>query len=150
LTSNVSINKPVIEKYLQNSSEYYDNSQDLIKQKEFAKAGEFLWGAIAEATKALGFIIKNEPIRSHNEITKYLNELQVQEGRGKGRIKKEHTSAAHQLHINFYESSFDEETFLELYDYANFLYGFLMDLVKILLEHHEPANVTSMLSNRDK
>jgi hypothetical protein len=112
--------------------QYYANSQLLINQNELAKAGELLWGAIAEATKALHLIVKDEPISSHREIRMYLNSILIQEA-DKGRVKKQHVSAAHQLHINFYETDLfqhDESTFFEQYQYGNLLFGFLMDLVR--------------------
>jgi hypothetical protein len=49
-----------IHQYLQNSTLYYANSQDLLTRKELAKAGELLWGAIAEAAKG-------KPISKHGK-----------------------------------------------------------------------------------
>jgi hypothetical protein len=121
-----------IQQYLQNSRQYYDNSHDLITQKELAKAGELLWGAIAEATKALHLIVKNKPVDIHTDITKYLGQLAVQYG-DTGKIKMEHVSAARQLHTNFYESDLvqqGESTFFEQYEYGRILFGFLMDLIE--------------------
>ena len=45
------------EKYLRNAREYYDNSQTLLTQKELPKAGEMLWGAIAEVVKGLKMML---------------------------------------------------------------------------------------------
>lgn len=117
-----------IQQYLQNSTRYYDNSQDLITHKELAKAGELLWGAIAEAAKALHLMVKGKPIDIHTDIVKYLKQLSFERS---GEIKM--AEAANQLHINFYETSLlqqEESTFFEQYEYAKLLFGLLMDKIK--------------------
>jgi Archaeal PaREP1/PaREP8 family len=117
------------EKYVQNSSRYYENSQALLEKKELSKAGELLWGAIAEAAKALHMIVKGAPLSSHRDLGKYLENLSLQYPK-KG-LKKEHVAAAHQLHINFYENQLleDEDKFFEQYEYAKILFTFLMSLL---------------------
>ena len=88
-------NMAKVQQYLQNSTRYYDNSQDLIRRKELAKGGELLWGAIAEATKALHLMVKDKPLKSHADIGKYLKNLLLQYSDA-GQIKREYISAAHQ------------------------------------------------------
>jgi hypothetical protein len=113
-----------IEQYLQNSTRYYENSRDLITRKELAKAGELLWGAIAEAAKALHLMIKGKPIDIHTDIKKYLERFSFEHS---GQTKM--AEAANQLHINFYESSLlqgEESRFFEQYEYGRALLGLLM------------------------
>ncbi|MFY9868689.1 MAG: PaREP1 family protein [Candidatus Nitrosopolaris sp.] len=114
---------------MQNSTRYYDNSQDLITQKELAKAGELLWGAIAEAAKALHLMVKDKPINSHGLVGKYLNHLSLQHS---GQTKM--AEAANQLHVNFYETDLlqqDESKFLEQYECAKLLFGLLKGKIEI-------------------
>lgn len=111
-----------IQQYLQNSTVYYTNSQDLLTRKELAKAGELLWGAIAEAAKALHLMVKGKPIDIHTDIKNYLERLSFEHS---GQIKI--ARAANQLHVNFYEASLlQEEEFFEQYEYGRSLLELLM------------------------
>jgi Archaeal PaREP1/PaREP8 family len=121
-----------IQQYLQNSEHYYDNSHKLIMRKELAKAGELLWGAIAEAAKALQLMVKGEPVNEHKLIRKYLRQLSVEHSR---EIKM--AEAANQLHVNFYETDLlqqDESRFFEQYGYGESLYRLLMDKINEEME----------------
>jgi hypothetical protein len=117
-----------IQEYLQNSTHYAKNSQDLFKQRELAKAGELLWGANAEAAKALHLMVKGKPLYGHKRVVGYLKQLSFERSR-----KTKMGEAARQLHINFYEASLLQEEksiFFEQYRDAELLYGLLMDKVK--------------------
>ncbi len=122
------VNIEKIQQYLQNSTRYYDNSQDLITQKELAKAGELLWGAIAEAAKALHLMVKGKPVNSHKLVGIYLNQLSLEHS-GQDKMAE----AANQLHVNFYETDLldqDESKFFERYEYGKLLYGLLVGKIK--------------------
>jgi Archaeal PaREP1/PaREP8 family len=114
-----------IQQYLQNSEHYYKNSQDFKKQNELAKAGEFLWGAIAEAAKALHLMVKGKPINKHGPISNYLRQLSSEYNRN-----TKIADAANDLHINFYETALSESRFSEQYDNAKLLHGLLMGKVR--------------------
>jgi hypothetical protein len=122
----------IVQQYLQYSKQYYENSNALLRRNERAKAGEFLWGAIAEATKALHLMVKKVPVSTHRGTISYLYEL-VTQYRDRCAITKEHVSAAERLHSNFYHANLLEggdSTFLEQYEYGTILFGFLNDLIK--------------------
>jgi len=116
------------EKYRRNAIGYYENSESLIKQKEFAKAGEMLWGAIAEGVKALNMIRTGEPVRDHAGIRRILKNI-VLEYKKKG-LNEQYSKAADNLHVNFYETFLDESDFFKQYDYAKLLFGLLMDITQ--------------------
>lgn len=46
-----------------------------MNKDDYAKAGELLWGAIVEATKALSLKYTGEPIGDHKKIRRFLNEM---------------------------------------------------------------------------
>jgi hypothetical protein len=114
-----------IQKYLQNSTHYYENSQDLLKRKELGKAGELLWGAIAEAAKALHLMVKGSPLNHHVLIGEYLEYLSLEHSRN-----RKMSDAANKLHVNFYETALSESRFYEEYENAKLLFGLLMGKIK--------------------
>jgi hypothetical protein len=85
---------------------------------------------------------KGGMVKTHRGALGILYELAL--AYGDRELKKEHIRAAEQLHTNFYDPVSNKSDFFEQYDYAKYLFGFLMDLHPV-----EPANVTSMPSNRD-
>ena len=110
-----------------NARHYYENSQDTLRKREFAKAGELLWGAIAETAKALYLKDYGEPIDSHYGIRDFLNSLSSSYRRTD--LKKWKRSAD-DLHVNFYETHLDEPTFLEMYTDGVKLLEFLTSLLR--------------------
>jgi hypothetical protein len=125
-------NIAIVEQYLQYSKQYYENSDALLRRNELAKAGEFLWGSIVEAAKALHLIVKKVPVGTHRGIKGYLYEL-VALYHDTYAITKEHVHAAEDLHSNFYHAGLldgGDTRFLEQYDYGKILLGFLMGLIE--------------------
>ena len=102
-----------IEMYLVNAEHYYKNSQETLKKKEFGKAGELLWGAIAESIKALYMIETGKPMNSHNQIRDFLLRLSTLYN---NEVLNKWGRSANNLHVNFYETYLDNNTFLEYYD----------------------------------
>ena len=96
--------------YRKRSEKYLNNAMLEASKKNFAKASEFLWGAIAEAAKAI-YALSGQPLRGHKEINRALRELVHDEELTK---RREFLRTANQLHTNFYEGSVDEVEFLLL------------------------------------
>lgn len=115
-----------IEMYLDNGKHYYENSQDTLQKKEYAKAGELLWGALAETVKAMHLQNNDSPINSHDAIRFFLKNLSNLYKRKDLQIWQR---SANSLHINFYETHLDEDTFLEYYQNGENLYVFLLNKV---------------------
>ncbi len=86
--------------YRDQAAHYLDNALRFIQLGEAAKAGEFLWGSIAEAFKALaaekGFLI-----RTHGDLWKYAREVSRELG---DQSLYDAFAIASGLHQNFYES----------------------------------------------
>lgn len=100
----------LIENYIDQSKLFLRNVDELIEKKELNKAGEMLWGSIAELLKAIG-IINNYPTRTHAELMNLAqviytitNDVELRKA-----IKRD----AQALHANFYQNFMDEEIFHE-------------------------------------
>jgi len=118
------INSPQerIEMYLVNADHYYKNSQETLSKKEYGKAGELLWGAIAESIKALYLGETGKPIDSHNQIRDFLNRLSTMYNKD---VLDKWKRSVNNLHVNFYETYLDESTFLEYYEDGEQLVAFI-------------------------
>jgi hypothetical protein len=116
--------REAIEKYKAQSDRYFGNALASIQAGETEKAGEFLWGSMAQALKAVA-ASEGKELNTHGEIRKYAAEL-----------AKKHNDVsiwdiygvANSLHGNFYETglSLEEvqthaerirETVLKLFSY---------------------------------
>ncbi len=111
-----------IEAYIVNASHYYENSKETLEKKELGKAGELLWGAIAETVKALFLHDYGKPINSHGAIRDFLKKLSTVYNK---EVLEKWRRSADNLHVNFYETFLDEDTFLEYYENGEQLYAFL-------------------------
>ena len=89
------------EEYLHQSLKYLENAEKFLDKQDPEKAGEFLWGSVATAFKALVMAKKGEEIRSHAQFWDIARELARETGdESLYKIYKE----ANQLHCNFYDS----------------------------------------------
>lgn len=99
------------EKYKAQSIHYLENAFVSMKAGNVEKAGEFLWGSMAEALKAVA-ASRGRELRSHREIGEYARELAKQ-------LEDEAIwdvyGGASYLHTNFYEAGL---TLDEVYIYA--------------------------------
>ena len=111
-----------IEMYLVNAEHYYKNSQEALKKKEFGKAGELLWGALAESIKALYMSDTGKPINSHNKIRGFLLQLSTLYNK---KVLDKWNKSVNNLHVNFYETYLDDNTFLEYYEDGEQLLAFI-------------------------
>lgn len=90
------------------SRTYLENAEKMISEKEYSKAGEMLWGAIATLLKAIG-IMYSKPIRNHRElieIAKYIALVENDE-----ELRKAIVQYAQALHANYYEEFIDMDEF---------------------------------------
>ena len=95
----------LLEKYKTQSIHYFENALTSIQAGDAEKAGEFLWGSMAEALKAVA-ASEGKELNTHGEIRKYATEL-----------AKKHNDVsiwdvygiANSLHGNFYEAGLSLE-----------------------------------------
>ena len=122
-------------KYQKMSEEYLNNAMIYASKLNFAKATEFLWGAIAEAVKSI-YALDDRTLGEHRQIMKALEELV---------LKKELADGARliqsidQLHINFYEGFVDEGRFLLLSKDAYKLITELFKALEVLKKQKEKS-----------
>jgi len=87
--------------YLNQSLEYLENASKAFKDGNPEKAGEFLWGSVATALKALVMAKKGIDIRSHSQFWEIARELTRETG---DMSIYESYKEANSLHSNFYDS----------------------------------------------
>jgi hypothetical protein len=92
--------KEGVEKYRTQSIHYLENAFSFIKASEAEKAGEFLWGSLAQALKAVA-ASKGIELKTHWDITDYAKALAKQQG---DRSIFDVFGHASYLHSNFYEA----------------------------------------------
>ena len=97
--------RELLEKYRAQSTHYFENALSSIQAGDAEKAGEFLWGSMAEAIKAVAASEERE-LNTHGDIRKYAAEL----------AKKHNDTSiwdvygiANSLHGNFYEAGLSLE-----------------------------------------
>ena len=90
------------------SQEYLRNAYTSLEQNEVEKAGEFLWGSMVQAIKAIA-AFKDVELRSHEAIWTYVRQLSRELGDEAmfGAFRD-----ANSLHQNFYESDLTREVVL--------------------------------------
>lgn len=111
------------EKYKPQSIHYLENAFKFIKVGNPEKAGEFLWGSMAQALKAVA-ASRGRELNTHQEIGRYARELAK---RSKDESIWNGFSQASYLHSNFYEAGLSME---EVFIYA----GRIKITVRKLLE----------------
>jgi len=95
----------LLEKYKDQSYHYFENALNSIQAGDAEKAGEFLWGSMAQALKAVA-ANEERKLNTHDKIRKYAAEL-----------AKKHDDMslwdvygiANSLHGNFYEAGLSLE-----------------------------------------
>lgn len=87
-----------IRRYIIHSRQYLENGLVTLRDAEAGKAGELLWGSVAEALQALA-AYKNVPVKTHRDLKNFAIQL--------GRDLKDPTiqtdfAVVESLHQNFY------------------------------------------------
>jgi len=90
----------LLEKYRAQSTHYFENALTSIDAGDAEKAGEFVWGSMAEALKAVA-AKKGTMLWRHDDIGDYAKKLAKELGNEE--ITKAHGLAS-SLHSNFYEA----------------------------------------------
>lgn len=98
--------------YEKRAEEYLANAGDFIVKRKFAKASEFLWGAVAEHIKAISVLYERPPTR-HRDIIEVGKRMAIQlEDQDMFKLIDREAQA---LHANFYEEFLSEEAFADHY-----------------------------------
>ena len=122
------------EAYLSQSLRYLENADEALKSENPDKAGEFLWGSVATAFKALLMAKKGEMIRSHGKFWDIARELTRETGDES--IYKSFREA-NSLHSNFYDSKLTSEDIKISSSMIIDLVRKLIDLTKQALEEEQ-------------
>jgi peptide methionine sulfoxide reductase MsrA len=122
LTSNLQSNFKSIE-YEKNAFNYLKNAEENLGKNELSKAGECLWGAVAEFVKAIA-ILSDHTANSHKKLRRIAYQLGLQK----------EMKIAEKLHVNYYENFLDKEEFFEYYEKIQAL---IKKLQNILYEHRK-------------
>ena len=117
----------LLEKYKDQSVHYFENALNSIQAGETEKAGEFLWGSMAQALKAVA-ANERKKLNKHDEIRRYAAEL-----------AKKHSDMsiwdvygiANSLHGNFYEAGLSLE---EVQTHADRIRTTLVKLFNLISE----------------
>ncbi|MDP3064276.1 MAG: PaREP1 family protein [Chloroflexota bacterium] len=88
-----------VQRYAANAHLYFENALEFLQREEAGKAGELLWGSVAEALQAIA-AYRGLKLANHRSLRFFANA-----------IAKEHSDssiaqafrAAESLHANFYE-----------------------------------------------
>jgi HEPN domain-containing protein len=125
-----------IERYLEQSLNYLENASEALVEGYPEKAGEFLWGSVASALKALVMAKKGVEIRSHREFWEVARELVRETGdESIYRAFRE----ANSLHSNFYDSRLTVEDIRMVAPEIRELIEKLRDLSKQALKELESS-----------
>jgi len=92
-------NALAIQRYIEHALQYLENGLIALQKGEAGKAGELLWGGVAEATHALA-ATKNVPLPSHRQLHNFV--LRIAEELGDKSIAEDFL-LAESLHHNYYE-----------------------------------------------
>jgi hypothetical protein len=95
--------------YVARSRHYLENAYASLELGEVEKAGEFLWGSMAQAVKAVA-AFKGVELRSHRDVGDY---VRVLSRNMRDPALREAFTAANSLHQNFYESGLTREIVLD-------------------------------------
>ncbi len=113
------------ERYKSQSIHYFENALSSIEVGDAEKAGEFVWGSMAEALKAVA-AKKGLKLRRHQDIEDYAKSLAKELGNEE--ITKAHGLAS-ALHSNFYEAGLRPEDVRLRLDQIKDTIKMLLDLV---------------------
>ncbi len=96
---NTSDAKAVVRRYVFHSRQYLENGLSTLQKGEAGKAGELLWGSVAEALQATAAYM-NKPVRTHRDLVNFAIQL--------GRDLKDESiqvdmATVQSLHHNFYD-----------------------------------------------
>ena len=97
--------REVLEKYKSQSIHYFENALSSIQAGNAGKAGEFLWGSMALALKAVA-ASEGKELNAHWDITDYARKLAK---KTEDETILDVYGSANYLHSNFYEAGLSLE-----------------------------------------
>ena len=97
--------KEAVVRFAKLALHYSDNASLFLKQKEFQKAGEMMWGAMASILKAIA-AKKGKKVVGHSQLFSLASQLS--KNLDNKQIYTAFLEASH-LHKNFYESDITEK-----------------------------------------
>ncbi len=120
----------MLEKYKTQSIHYFENALSSIQAGDAEKAGEFLWGSMAEALKAVA-ASEGKELNAHWDIGDYARKLAKKTGDES--ILDVYGTASY-LHSNFYEAGLSLE---EVQTYAQRIRTTVAKLLSLIPEESE-------------
>jgi hypothetical protein len=114
-----------VRRYRRESIHYLQNAQEFLARQEFTKAGEFLWGGMAMAIKAVA-AVNGISLRQHRELWDYTREL-ARELNAPDIFQD--FRQANSLHSNFYESGLPPEEVIDSLSTLRVTIGKLLSLL---------------------
>ncbi|MBI2304614.1 MAG: HEPN domain-containing protein [Chloroflexi bacterium] len=115
-----------MEEYRTQALRYLENAAEVLGKEEWEKGAEFIWGALAEALKAVA-LSNDRLLRTHSELRRFAREL------SKERQDPEISEAfarGERLHSDFYESFLDPEDIAEDMEHIRRAVGKLLGLTE--------------------
>jgi hypothetical protein len=116
---------PPLQGYVTRCQEYLGNAFTSLEQNEVEKAGEFLWGSMAQAIKAVASL-KGVELRNHGAIWTYVRELTKELG---DEDLLEAFRDANSLHQNFYESGLTSDIVLTHGERIRYAVGKMLGMI---------------------
>jgi len=100
-----------VQEYLKTRDRYLLNAFKSASEREFRKASEFLWGAVALEIKLFALIKKSRALAKHEDLRDFVRMLAKEAG-----VPEiyEAFQLIERLHVNFYDEVLDPRDF-ELY-----------------------------------
>ena len=111
--------------YRSQAAYYLDNAQEFLSRQEFTKASEFLWGAVAQAVKAVA-ASEGVHLAHHGQVWDYAEEIS-RERNDPGIF--DDFRQANTLHINFYEAGLPPREVISSMERLRVMVGKLLDLL---------------------
>ena len=126
-----------ISNYVSLSQLYLQNSNKMIQKKEYSKAGEMIWGAVAIVIKAIG-IRYGERTKNHKEIINLAKRIALQSQDND--LREGIVKYAGGFHANYYENFIEPEDFSIYFEKSMESYK---KLIALLLQQGTPSQRTS-------
>jgi len=106
------------------STHYLENGLRSLQEGDVEKTGEFLWGSMAAAVKAVA-ARRGLSLQSHRDIRRYARRLATEEGEPE--IFGDFLQAEH-LHANFYEVFLEREDLEAVVGVIRYRVAFLLQM----------------------
>ena len=107
------------------SRQYLENGLDALQNGEAGKAGELLWGSVAQAVYAVA-VFRNTSVQTHRELKNFV--IQLARDLSDQSIEKDFI-IAESLHHNFYEVQQEPEDIVIVVPTVRGLVGKLIKLI---------------------